>query len=112
MSTKKPMNRRGFITRLLVGAGAVAVDPERLLWTPGAKLISIPSSNVLLQSYINPFLRITAARMDQHMIEYMRSLSSPFNSPYPKQYLEGKVGRYAEFDIFSEKESNLVSKNG
>jgi hypothetical protein len=33
------MNRRGFITTLLAGA---VLDPERLLWTPGKKLISIP----------------------------------------------------------------------
>ena len=32
------MNRRGFLSML---AGAV-LDPERLLWVPGKKLISIP----------------------------------------------------------------------
>lgn len=35
------MNRRGFLGTLLGGAALVA-DPERLLWTPGKKLISIP----------------------------------------------------------------------
>jgi hypothetical protein len=34
------MNRRTFFS--LLGAGAVAADPERLLWVPGAKTISIP----------------------------------------------------------------------
>jgi hypothetical protein len=34
------MNRRGFLGALLAGA---TLDPERLLWRPGAKLISIPS---------------------------------------------------------------------
>lgn len=34
------MNRRGFLAALLGGA---VLDPERLLWRPGAKLISIPS---------------------------------------------------------------------
>lgn len=33
------MNRRGFLAALLGGA---VLDPERLLWRPGAKLISIP----------------------------------------------------------------------
>lgn len=33
------MNRRGFLGAL---AGALTLDPERLIWTPGAKLISIP----------------------------------------------------------------------
>lgn len=33
------MNRRGFLTCLVP---ALALDPERLLWRPDAKLISIP----------------------------------------------------------------------
>ena len=37
------MNRRQFVERL-IGAGLIAtLDPERLLWTPGTKLISIPA---------------------------------------------------------------------
>ena len=35
------MNRRGFLFGLAAGFG-LALDPERLLWRPGAKLISIP----------------------------------------------------------------------
>lgn len=34
------MNRRGFLAAL---AGAFVTDPERLLWVPGKKLISIPA---------------------------------------------------------------------
>lgn len=34
------MNRRGFIGAL--AAAAFALDPDRALWVPGAKLISIP----------------------------------------------------------------------
>lgn len=33
------MNRRSFLTTL---AAAFALDPERALWVPGKKLISIP----------------------------------------------------------------------
>jgi hypothetical protein len=36
------MDRRAFLTTLLEGA---ALDPERLLWVPGKKLISIPAGN-------------------------------------------------------------------
>jgi hypothetical protein len=35
------MNRRAFFSLLSAGVAAAA-DPERLLWTPGRKLISIP----------------------------------------------------------------------
>ena len=36
------MNRRGFLQSAIAAASALAVDPERLLWTPGAKTIFIP----------------------------------------------------------------------
>lgn len=36
------MNRRGFLSTLLAGAATVAADPERLIWVPGKKTISIP----------------------------------------------------------------------
>jgi hypothetical protein len=36
------LNRRGFLASLLGVAAGVAIDPERALWVPGAKLISIP----------------------------------------------------------------------
>lgn len=36
------LSRRGFFG-LLAGAAAIALDPERALWTPGARLISIPA---------------------------------------------------------------------
>lgn len=37
------MDRRGFLQNLMIGAAALTVDPERLLWTPGRKKIFIPS---------------------------------------------------------------------
>lgn len=40
-------SRRSFLAMLGIGA-VVAVDPERLLWTPGKRLISIPSDRQLI----------------------------------------------------------------
>ncbi len=37
------MNRRLFLSSLAAFAGAAVLDPEKLLWRPGAKLISIPA---------------------------------------------------------------------
>lgn len=37
------MNRRGFLGMLGAASAAAVLDPERLLWTPGRKLISIPN---------------------------------------------------------------------
>jgi hypothetical protein len=39
--------RRGFLGALLGGAAALTLDPERLLWKPGAKLISIPNKRLV-----------------------------------------------------------------
>jgi hypothetical protein len=36
------MNRRSFLSLLGVTAAALAMDPERLLWERGKKLISVP----------------------------------------------------------------------
>jgi hypothetical protein len=36
------VNRRGFLGALAGLVGAAALDPERALWVPGAKVISIP----------------------------------------------------------------------
>lgn len=38
------MNRRGFLNALGLGAAALTLDPERLLWVPGAKTIFIPKT--------------------------------------------------------------------
>jgi hypothetical protein len=40
------MNRRGFLSALIGAGVAAAADPEKLLWTPGKKLISIPKATI------------------------------------------------------------------
>jgi hypothetical protein len=46
------INRRGFLKRLAASstavAGAFAIDPERLLWVPGAKTIFLPAEKPLI----------------------------------------------------------------
>ena len=36
------MNRRSFLHAATLAASALAIDPERLLWTPGQKTIFVP----------------------------------------------------------------------
>ena len=36
------MNRRGFLSALGALSAAFALDPERLLWVPGAKTVFLP----------------------------------------------------------------------
>lgn len=42
------MNRRSFFRAALAVGMAAAIDPERLLWEPGKKLISIPKPQPLV----------------------------------------------------------------
>ena len=35
-------SRRGFLASLISAGAVAAIDPERLLWVPGKRLISIP----------------------------------------------------------------------
>lgn len=51
------MNRRGFLQALAGAASAMTFDPERALWTPGKKLISIPKPRVTPAPITMRFLR-------------------------------------------------------
>lgn len=42
------VGRRGFLKVLLGSAAALTLDPERLLWVPGARTFFLPSPRVLL----------------------------------------------------------------
>lgn len=61
------MTRRSFFGMLAAGLAA-AVDPERLLWVPGRKLISIPKSR---SQFVDPrvisveFLRLFKINMER-----------------------------------------------
>lgn len=41
------MDRRSFLSTLAGAAAALAFDPERLLWVPGAKRIFIPATPLI-----------------------------------------------------------------
>lgn len=59
------MNRRGFLGSLLAAA---TFDPERALWTPGKKTISIPAPRV---------------DNDWGKVEFMR-IGGPIMDPWPQ----------------------------
>jgi len=44
------MNRRAFLATLATAAAGLALDPERLLWVPGAKTIFMPAEKPSLVS--------------------------------------------------------------
>lgn len=55
------MNRRSFLAALAAG---LALDPERALWRPGAKLISVPKPpSVLISEYFRTSLTFSLSNL-------------------------------------------------
>jgi hypothetical protein len=76
------VNRRGFLGALIAGAAAAAVDPERLLWVPGRKLISIPAPRVAMVAEI---LRIRQVGLfDRNTGEYLWRMDAVFGNFKPE----------------------------
>ena len=91
------MTRRGLIGALL---GAATMDPERLLWVPGAKVISIPKPVVekefeleylrdlmrphpgiddyLRERYLKPAANMIAQEIDSHAARYWKATHMRF----------------------------------
>lgn len=68
------MERRGFLSALI---GAAVLDPERLLWVPGRKLISVPflrSACMPWDSGIPEEYSLRLARFLHHQDEVMTLL--------------------------------------
>lgn len=59
------MNRRGFLGFIGAALAGATLDPERLLWEPGKKIISIPT--VSLGDFETMYLRPTAVAMANAM---------------------------------------------
>jgi hypothetical protein len=72
------MNRRGFLGALL---GVAVLDPEKLLWVPGQKLISIPSATVLEPTYRNGILAFQlASPFKQEIIQDIATIPAVLSS--------------------------------
>jgi hypothetical protein len=64
------LNRRGFLSLLGIGAATAAIDPERLIWTPGRKLISIPAPRVIVRVNITDVLAAQIERVRPKIMEH------------------------------------------
>lgn len=62
------MNRRGFLASLGIGAAAFALDPERALWVPGAKTISVPAVPDFEELFRERYFRPAAMAIHQKML--------------------------------------------
>lgn len=66
------MNRRGFLSLLGGLASGAVLDPERLLWVPGARLISVPKPTADVSSTLREMEMRIAAGMGVKYEAYLR----------------------------------------
>jgi len=86
------LSRRGFFGLLGGAAAAIALDPEKALWVPGKKLISIPraygggplqefvvtelsvSMDEFTEMYLRPAAQQIVRTMERELRDYYRSV--------------------------------------
>ena len=87
------MNRRLFLGAI---ASAFVADPERLLWTPGRKLISIPKprGNVLLMPEI---IAVEMYRALQDQLVFARVVSREYDRTFDPDAYTLNVRKPARF---------------
>ena len=79
------MNRRRFLKFL---AASLVADPERLLWVPGKKLISIPATNLSTGLSLDEINEITMRYISPKVLDVILRESPIFNrlSAYGNKY--------------------------
>lgn len=83
------MNRRGFFKFVTAIAATSTVDPERLLWIPGQKLISIPSprpQGLVVQGVDEAYEQLN------RLLDSWSSQPLIFRIPDPLPYYPGTFG--------------------
>ncbi len=78
--TQPQLNRRGFIGAFL---GAAVIDPERLLFVPGRKMISIPAPRMFTPKEIEDHFAILNKMLDRWSAEF-----------YHKTYIQHCIDSY------------------
>lgn len=82
------MNRRGFFGSLAAIAATAVLDPERLLWVPGKKLISIPAPRPIYVIRIEEVRDVqTHELLGVHLVEAMTR--TEYRRRYPRAVIEG-----------------------
>lgn len=71
------VNRRGFLQALIGSAAALTLDPERLLWVPGAKTISIPPP-VVVNDFSAFFFEVMLPALNRKIWENYRRKTNLF----------------------------------
>lgn len=75
------MNRRGFLAALL---GTAVLDPERLLWVPGKRLISIPAADLTLKHQLELGMKALQQGIVQGCYFYPDIYSLPLIELWPQ----------------------------
>lgn len=70
------MNRRSFFNTLGIGAGALVLDTERLLWLPGAKKIFVPSLQGIERSF-KPYFELNGVDVSDALKTFGHARAHP-----------------------------------
>ena len=83
---------------LLALLGAATVDPERLLWEPGKKLISIPNPRVILPTIQYQFVVVTLqtlygknTQIVEALLDPQQSVQTIFIAPQHYRIVDAKI---------------------
>lgn len=90
------MNRRGFLGVFVAAVAGATLDPEKLLWRPGAKLISIPKPAFLAVGDIltfGPYTERYIVTSEARSIDRIQDARFRIDSP-PSGYLLPHEGLY------------------
>ena len=83
------MNRRLFLSSLAALASTAVLDPEKLLWIPGNKAISIPSRRVAYAPIeIDVILGVDFEFSEDELILSMDDFRERYIAPAIKAYVE------------------------
>ena len=80
-------SRRGFLGFLASAVATATLDPERLLWVPGQKLISIPSPTVAPLFSPEEVMAAMLEQLRPKIRAFMESRPSSFTNVFgPRRY--------------------------
>jgi hypothetical protein len=77
------MNRRALFRLFGAALATAALDPEKLLWVPPGKLISIPAANVYQRQFVWPMEDISMEEMEAR---YFRSAAEAIHQAMLRDY--------------------------
>jgi hypothetical protein len=88
------MNRRALLSSLFGAGAALALDPEKALWTPGKKLISIPKRQLPFTTHWMKFEQNPTSPTYKLILDWEAPIGSSISVISKNSYLKGPGHRF------------------